>query len=78
MRAVQNIFLAMSLLLAAGSAQADIIAPDTLIQNTVQEVLAIVKQDKDIQAGNQTKVLALVDAKAVSYTHLTLPTILRV
>lgn len=67
MRAVRNIFLAMSLLCAAGSVQADIIAPDTLIQKTVQEVLAIVKQDKDIQAGNQTKVLALVDAKVLPH-----------
>jgi len=41
--------------------------PDVLIKNTVQEVLAIVKQDKDIQAGNQKKILDLVDAKVLPH-----------
>lgn len=38
-------------------------APDVLIKNTAQEVLAIVKQDKDIRAGDKKKILALVEAK---------------
>jgi phospholipid transport system substrate-binding protein len=46
---------------------ADVMAPDVLIRNTVQEVLTIVKQDKDIQAGNQKKILALVDAKVLPH-----------
>ena len=28
------------------------VSPDTLVDNTAQEVLAIVRQDKDIRAGN--------------------------
>lgn len=46
-------------------AQAEIIAPDMLIKNTAQDVISIIKQDKDIQSGNQKKVLALVDAKVL-------------
>lgn len=46
-------------------AQAEMVAPDVLIRNSAQEVLALVKQDADIKAGNQKKILALVDAKVV-------------
>jgi phospholipid transport system substrate-binding protein len=48
--------------------------PEALIRNTVDEVLAIVKQDKDIQAGNKKKVNELVDAKVLphfNFTHMT-------
>jgi len=67
MRVIKAIFLSIVLLGAASSVQAEVLAPDTLIQNTVQEILVIVKQDKDIQAGNKDKVLALVDAKIVPH-----------
>jgi phospholipid transport system substrate-binding protein len=46
-------------------AQAEIVAPDVLIRETAQEVISIVKQDTDIKAGNQKKILALVDAKVL-------------
>lgn len=48
-------------------AQAEVVAPDVLIDSTVQEVLAIVKQDKDIRNGNQKKILDLVDAKVLPH-----------
>lgn len=67
MRVIKAIFLSIVLLGAASSVQAEVLAPDTLIRNTVQEILVIVKQDKDIQAGNKDKVLALVDAKIVPH-----------
>lgn len=52
---------------AAMGANADMPAPDVLIRNTVDDVLAIVKTDKDIRAGNQQKILALVDAKVLPH-----------
>lgn len=55
------------LLCAIGIAQAEVVAPDVLIRSTVEEVLAIVKQDKDIQAGDQKKILALVEAKVLPH-----------
>ncbi|MBI1174924.1 MAG: hypothetical protein GC139_06630 [Sideroxydans sp.] len=51
----------------AMGAGADMPGPDVLIRNTVEDVLAIVKQDKDIQAGDQQKILALVDAKVLPH-----------
>lgn len=48
-------------------AQAEVVAPDVLVKNTAEDVLAIVKQDKDIQSGNQKKVLALVEAKVLPH-----------
>ena len=67
MRAIPQIFLGVFLLCVVGSVRAEVIAPDTLIQNTVQEVLAVVKQDKEIQSGNQAKILVLVDAKVLPH-----------
>jgi phospholipid transport system substrate-binding protein len=59
--------MAMGLLCMVGVAQAEIVAPDELIRATAEDVLAIVKQDKDIQAGNQKKILDLVDAKVLPH-----------
>ena len=59
--------MAVGLLCMAGVAQAEIVAPDELIRATAEDVLAIVKQDKDIQAGNQKKILDLVDAKVLPH-----------
>lgn len=48
-------------------ARAEAVAPDVLVKNTAEDVLAIVKQDKDIQSGNQKKLLELVDAKVLPH-----------
>ena len=42
-------------------------APDALVKNTAEEVLTIVKADKDIQAGNTRKVVELVEAKVLPH-----------
>lgn len=42
-------------------------APDALVKRISQEVLDLVKADKEIQAGNQKRVLDLVDAKILPY-----------
>lgn len=38
-------------------------APDALVKRIAEEVIAIVKSDKDIQAGNQEKIFALAEEK---------------
>jgi phospholipid transport system substrate-binding protein len=43
--------------------------PDGLIKNLVSDVLNTIKSDKEIQAGNINKVIALVDTKIVPYTN---------
>ena len=42
-------------------------APDTLVKGVTQEVLGVIKQDKDIQAGNQRKTIALVEEKVLPH-----------
>ncbi|MGB9094694.1 MAG: ABC transporter substrate-binding protein [Gallionella sp.] len=67
MTALNRIILGALLCCTIGAAHAEVIAPDVLIKDTVREVTAIIKQDKDIQAGDQKKILALVDAKVLPH-----------
>jgi len=64
--------LCFSLFATAVSAQE--LAPDALVKKISDEVISIVKQDKDIQAGNQKKINELVDAKVLphfNFSHMT-------
>lgn len=38
-------------------------SPDALVKRTAEDVMAIVKNDKEIQAGNQDKIFALAEEK---------------
>ncbi len=65
---LRSFFLLLALILGAGAAQANNnTPPDVLARATTQEVLAILKQDKDIQNGNSAKVLQLVEAKVLPH-----------
>jgi phospholipid transport system substrate-binding protein len=49
-------------------------APDALIRRVSEEVLEIVRADKDIQNGQSAKAIALVDAKVIphfNFAHMT-------
>lgn len=66
------------LMLAAGwlsvSVQAAELGPDALARNVTNDVLRIVRQDKDIASGNTTKVHALVEQKILpifDFRHMT-------
>jgi len=59
---IKNFFIALSLLCFSASVFA-IEAPDALVKRTAEDVLAVVKTDKDIQAGNQDKIFALAEEK---------------
>jgi len=63
----RKIFVGILMYCILGVAQAEIVAPDVLISKTVQEVTDIIKQDKDIQAGDQEKILKLVDSKVLPH-----------
>jgi phospholipid transport system substrate-binding protein len=63
--------IVLSLFCVIAVAQAEVVAPDVLIKTTAEEVLAIVRQDKDMRAGDQRKILALVDAKVVPHFDFT-------
>jgi phospholipid transport system substrate-binding protein len=64
--------LCFSLLATAVGAQD--LAPDALIKSITGEVIGIIKQDKDIKAGNRTKINDLVEAKVLphfNFDHMT-------
>src|SRR5215813_11774660 len=42
-------------------------APDALVKRTTDEVLAIIKADKDMQSGNMTKVVELAEQKVLPH-----------
>ena len=64
MKAIVKILCLAGLALFANVAMANIdMAPDALVKQTADDVLTIVKNDKDIQAGNQQKLFAVVEEK---------------
>ena len=64
MKAIVKILCLAVLALFANVAMANIdMAPDALVKQTADDVLTIVKNDKDIQAGNQQKLFAVVEEK---------------
>lgn len=71
MTALQKMILGVAMYCAVGVAHAGVVAPDQLIRNTVDEVIGIIKQDKDIQAGDPKKINALVDAKVLPHFDFT-------
>lgn len=62
-------------LIAAASVQAqEVLAPDALITQVTEEVLDIIRKDKDIQSGNAHKAIELVDKKVLphfNFQHMT-------
>ncbi len=66
------IVLAFATLLASAVLAQE--APDVLIKQVTEEVLEIVRKDKDIQNGNARKAIDLVDAKVIphfNFQHMT-------
>jgi phospholipid transport system substrate-binding protein len=64
MKAIVKILCLAGLALFANFVMANIdMAPDALVKQTADDVLTIVKNDKDIQAGNQQKLFAVVEEK---------------
>ncbi|NOT68363.1 MAG: ABC transporter substrate-binding protein [Methylophilaceae bacterium] len=57
-----KLMLSVALFSFAGLVMAET-APDVLVKTTADDVLAIVKKDKDIQAGDQKKIFALAEEK---------------
>lgn len=50
-----------------GSVMAQETSPDALVQQVTDDVLTIVRQDKDIQSGDTGKALKLVETKVLPY-----------
>ena len=59
--------LAVLLAFLAPPAPGQDLSPDALVQHVTQEVIGVIKQDRDIQAGNQKKTVALVEDKVLPH-----------
>lgn len=55
----------------ASGVQAQDAAPDALIKSVTEDVLDIVRKDKDIQSGNTKKAIDLVEAKVLPHFNFT-------
>ena len=72
MKSLFSLLLGVFMLCAPALAQED--SPDALIKKVTEDVLTIVRQDKDIQSGNTKKAIALVEAKVLphfNFLHMT-------
>jgi phospholipid transport system substrate-binding protein len=71
---MMKLLFALCFSLLATTASAQELAPDALVKKISDEVIEIIKQDKDIKAGNQRKINELVDAKVLphfNFSHMT-------
>ena len=66
MQTLRN-YLFLFIFLCGSSVQAQAQTPDALARSVSDEVLALIRTDKDLQAGNQKKLLELVDAKVLPH-----------
>jgi phospholipid transport system substrate-binding protein len=64
---VSFLFAVLAPLAAAQAA----LAPDALVRSVTEEVIDIVKQDKDIRSGNTKKTIALVEQKVLPHFNFT-------
>ena len=66
MRKMAVAWLALWIAAAPAGAQ-DAVAPDVLAKKVTDEVLAVLRSDKDIQAGHTARVIELVETKVLPH-----------
>jgi len=69
-----KVVIALCFSVFASAVSAQDLAPDAQVKKITDEVIGVIKQDKDIQGGNQKKINDLVDAKVLPYfnfSHMT-------
>lgn len=64
---LRSFWIGLSMLVLAMSQSWAGLPPDVLARNTTNDVIRIVKQDKDIRAGNQQKMYDLVESKILPH-----------
>ena len=68
---MKSLFVFFSGLLLATSVMAQEVPPDALIKSVTNEVLDIVRKDKEIQSGNTKKAIDLVEVKVLPHFNFT-------
>ena len=64
---MMKLFFALCFFLFATTVSAQELAPDAQVKKITNEVIDIIKRDKDIQAGNRKKINELVEAKVLPH-----------
>ncbi len=64
-----SLLLCSAFWLAASTAHAQTEAPDALIKRVSNEMLELAKTDKQIQAGNQQRIMEVVQAKVIPHVN---------
>lgn len=67
MKLIVNLLAGVAFVLSAITVAAETIAPDVLVKNTANEVLEIVRKDKDIQTGDMRKIGQLAEEKILPH-----------
>lgn len=70
-RAICGILVLLSTLLLSSVTWATEVRPDILVEETAQEVLKIIKRDKDTLSGDKEKILSLVKSKILPHFNFT-------
>lgn len=67
MKLISTLVAAIAMIISSTASTGDIIPPDTLVKNTATEVIDVIKKDKDIQAGDMKKIVALTEEKILPH-----------
>ena len=67
MRKLVALLLGFTFFAGVSARAADIAAPDVLARSVTDEVLKIIRADKELQAGNQKKVVDLIENKVAPH-----------
>lgn len=65
LRSITGVFLLLCVFFTADIAISDELSPDVMVKNVTNEVLDIIRKDKDIQSGNTRKASELIEAKVL-------------
>ncbi len=71
MKKIMLSLLAWSVFAGSPAGAADVAAPDVLARAVTDEVLKIVRADKELQAGNTRKVVDLIESKVAPHFEFT-------
>lgn len=67
MKFLVSLMAGIAALLLANVAMAEDVAPDVLVKNTANDVLEIIRKDKDIQSGDMRKISTLAEEKILPH-----------
>lgn len=67
MKTIIQAIAALAFMLVAGTAPAAAVPPDVLVKNTADEVINIIKSDKELQNGDLKKATALAEQKILPH-----------